>query len=298
MFSYFKILKHGKKGQIFPILIAATVILVIAAVISANLGKVSLSRLGCINGADAGATAGISDLTCGYNKTTTAHTIMKIVSIYALINFLVPLPIWCYPLRHMQFLIYDIFLKTVYSLADGVVQAYSSVARQDAYYYALINANIDDPYKEDGRRYPSPGESWSHWVNLKSHFNKWLNGLPKGWQDAGSLTYNWTDGSKLVTVTCGSSFPQKLQVETLEIWGLYYIPIIKFPVPIYHGNLYSGLQNPQASFNVKVERVYSQYEKGVGGFWSAFQPASQASASTVMTGGYAVFDGGFDFILH
>ena len=55
MFSYFTLLKKGKKGQIFPVLIVIAVILIIAALISANLGKVSLDRLSSIQGADAGA---------------------------------------------------------------------------------------------------------------------------------------------------------------------------------------------------------------------------------------------------
>ena len=311
MFSYFILLKKGKKGQIFPILIVIAVILIIAALISANLGKVSLDRLYCIQGADAGAIAGVSDFTCGYNKAHLAHIAMLAVSVVIQTYLAIPLCINCVQSRAAWALAAGMFNRRVYEWADAMVRGYSEAARKDAYYHAFINAGIDDKYKYDAGQYrdkPHLNETWEHWTSLKSAFSKWLNDLPDGWGNASSLTYRWTGqngpetGDKSVTVNCESSPPEDLGYQAWALIGIYcivitvsyvtfciYVPIPHPPIP-FHAFLHSPSQK---WVRITIQRNYQEETKNLG-FWSVRHPETQATARVRMTGSIS---SGFDFEL-
>ena len=59
--------RNRRKGQIAPFLIAVIVILLIALMVTVNLGKISLTRTATSNAADAGALAGASTMANGLN---------------------------------------------------------------------------------------------------------------------------------------------------------------------------------------------------------------------------------------
>ncbi len=318
MFSYFTLLKKGKKGQIFPVLIVIAVILIIVALITANLGKVSLDRLNCIQGADAGALAGISDFTCGYNKASWAHFSMELVSIAIQIYLLIPMGYTCYGLRSIWAFAAGLFNYNMYDWAYKVVRGYSEAVRKDAYYYALINAGIDDKYKWDPdesqyRDKPHPDESWEHWTNLKSAFSKWLNDLADGWEDASSLSYEWQNQSKQVTIDCESSPPEELGYQAWCLFGLYWTRVGKFcmllPWPHAPFPFYAWLEDPSERWvRITAERNYQIEEREVGGwtdtegvvhpgFWSVRHPDTSASARAEMTGSFWGGPDDFDFEL-
>lgn len=302
MFFLFNFLRKGRKGQIFPLLVAVIVILIIAALITANLGKVSLDRLSCIQAADAGALAGISDFTCGYNKASWAHWSMVPVSAAIQIYLLIPNDISCYGFRSIWALAAGFFNYNMYDWARSVVAGYSSAVRKDAYYYALINAGIDDRYKwdEDEGGYRNKlhlDETWEHWTGLKSAFSKWLNDFPDGWADASSLAYEWQNQSKQVTVSCESSSPQDLRYQPWCLIGLYLVRIyaVCVPVTLPHAPFpfYAWLKNPSTrQVAMTVTRTHQQEERDLG-FWKVGQPVTQASAKAKMTGSFG--DGTDDF---
>lgn len=331
MFSYFYFLKNSRKGQIFPILVAVAVILVIAALISANLGKVSMDRLHTMNAADAGALAGISDFTCAYNKAWIFNTVM--ISVYAAIQtyLLIPEPehsygcvyvkIWAYPTCWWG---HDSIAKiardvnnTFYHSWRAIVRGYSESVRKDAFYYALINAGIDDKFKwdPDEGRYrdkPHPGEDWHHWQGLKSRFSRWLEELPPGWDYNGidkdtrcylgvehftsSLSYQWDDGIrpvKSVTVTVTSPNADSGH-QRMVLIGMYQICVIIYgvevpiPIPIPHGRIYAWLYDPPRRYvRVRVERRNLAPPRELG-FWRVMQRNTTAEAEAEIIGGGTV----------
>jgi len=318
MFSCF-FLRKGKKGQIFPILIAIVVILIIAALITANLGKVSQERLYCIQAADAGVIAGASDYSCGYNKTAIINTMMPLVAVAVQTYLFIP-PIkciWCYPVDHLVVAAGRDFNHRLYDWANGVVRGYSEAVRKDAYYYAFINAGIDDKYRWDGSGYrdkPKEGESWQDWSNLESAFNHWLNETFVGsyWQDAPSITYKWQNGKEWVIVHCDSSSPEDLPCFKWWLFAIYWIPCpcppsgicppspcgyCALPGPLPHGPIHVHLMNPSKRWvRMRVEHHNQEEDKDLG-FWRVKQPVTEATAQARMTGGYSFFGGDFDLKL-
>jgi hypothetical protein len=297
MFSGGVIRLYSKKGQIFPLLITITVILTIAALISANLGKVSLDRLSCINAAEAGALAGVSDFICGYNKGRWAHIAMLITwgGIQAYLTW--PQFIWCYPYRAWWATIAKSLNQRLYFGIRPIVRGYSESARIDAYNFAFDNAGIDDKYRVDAGQYrdkPHPDEDWPHWTSLRSAFSEWQLGLRQGWAAQGSWTYNWHNGSKWIRVSCSSSPPQELGSRRIPLIGLYMLPppysfII---IPLWHGNIYAWLQNPSTRFvTMSVERGHQPAEQDLG-FWSVRHPNTNSSSTSTMRGGFTT---GFHF---
>ena len=326
MFSYFNLLKNGNKGQIFPLLIAVVAILVIVALISANLGKVSLDRVNTMNAADAGALAGISDFTCAYNKAWLPNLIMLLIYTGIQTWLLLPQPksaclkgIFacpaCWFSRDSIARIVRDVNRTLYYTWRGQVRGYSESARKDAFYYALINAGIDDKFKWDGIGYrdkPLPGESWSQWQSYDSAFNKWIKDLQPNWDfhdingnllpgdrldypDVTTyLTYTWHNGSKSVTVavTVPRADSSRLKLPLIGSYGLIIPPYVWlwwFSLP--HGDpgdyfrVFVSLLPPSHRYaRVKVERKNLTPAKDLG-FWRARQPNTIISeAQADMTG--------------
>lgn len=326
MFSYFNLLKNGNKGQIFPLLIAAAAILTIAALISANLGKVSLDRLNTMNAADAGALAGISDFTCAYNKAWVYNVVM--LPIYLVFQTWLLLPNspnctaactpfacpTCWFSRDSWARICRDVNRTAYYAWRGQVRGYSESARKDAFFYALINAGIDDKFKWDGTSFrdkPRAGESWSRWQSFDSAFNKWLKELPTNWDfvdsngvpfpgnrldhriQTSSLTYTWTDRSKSVTITVTTprADSSRLRLPLIGSYGAGVFPLCIPWFPIPHGDpgaggrVFVNLLSPDRRYvRVRVERRNLTPAKDLG-FWRARQPDTiVAEAEAEMTG--------------
>lgn len=298
MFIYSIGLKEGKKGQIFPILIVIVVILIIAALITANLGKVSLDRLYSINAADAGAIAGISDFTSGYNKASWANIAMLPVALAIQTYLLFPVCWYCWPYRHLWYVVANDFNDSLYEWARAMVEGYSYYVRKDAYYYAFINAGIDDKYKYDPNYYdpvtgnyrnrPLATETWEDWVRLDTAFSRWLNDLPDGWGNNSSLRYTWTNQSEWVTVYLDSSPYEELDSFRWFLFGIYLFPTIVcpccFPLPLPHGFIHAFLEEPsQRWVRVRVERSHQQQDEDLG-FWRVRRPTIEATAATEMEG--------------
>lgn len=285
------IFPRKNKGQVFPLLVTITVILIIAALISANLGKVSLDRLYCMNGADAGAVAGAADYTMGYNKAPKPDMAMVITWVAIQVFLAIPMVLPCIGPRGTFAAVAKTFNDIMYNYVKFVVLEYSKSAPRDAYYYAFINAGIDDRTKADGTDRPGPGVTWNSWINQKSRFGDWLNHISRdeNWADPSShtyYTYLWGDGSgRSVTVYVSSSGIEQLRYKTMPLIGLYwfFIPPI---IPWWHGNIKAWIKDPsrRRSVSVRVERSRANPEVSLG-FWKALHPATRASATAEMFGG-------------
>lgn len=310
MFSYMSRLRAGKKGQIFPVLIVIIVILIIAALISVNLSKVSGDRLSCITGADAGAIAGVSAYSRGYNKASYAHPIMLGVFIALQIYLIIPECWYCWFIRQAIAMVGINFNENLYEWAKAMVKGYSSAVRKDAYSFAFSNAGIDDSARWDPalnayRDKPYATEAWADWIKLEPAFSKWINDTcaNEGWENACSITYNWEEArwknKKSVTFyggSCNSSSPQDLGANTWLLLGLYLLDIEApcwFPMLIPHPPLIKiSLKNPSRRWvRMRVVRSYaaSEQEQNLG-FWSVRRPDTEATAEVKMSGSFGWFN--------
>lgn len=295
---------HRKnKGQVFPLLVTVTVILIIAALITANLGKVSMDRLYCMNGADAGAVAGAADYTMGYNRATKPDMAMVMVYVAIQVFLAIPMVLSCIGARGTFAAVAKTFNDIMYNIVKPYIEEYSKSAPRDAYSYAFMNAGIDDRTKEDGTDRPGPGVTWNSWINQKSRFGVWLNNISKdeNWANAGSYTYQWGDGSgKSVTVSVASSGIEQLRYQTMPLIGLYWfwIPPI---IPWWHGNIKAWIKDPSSTRRASVSVVRTRANQTVSlGFWDALHPSTRASATAEMFGGALGFIphiNGYDFRL-
>ncbi len=294
----FNILKYGKRGQIFPVLIAATVILVIAALISANLGKISIDRLYCINAADAGAIAWMADWNIGWQRAVPYQTAMAGIYL-ALQSFLnIPMHSNCYNARDKVASAARECNSMLSNAGIAVGDTYILAATGDAYYYAFLNAGIDDKAKEDGTDMPSSNSpaAWQEWINKKSAFNAWLTKISlnkPNWASIPSLTYKWGDGRKSVKVSCLSRNKLIKSVHVC-LFGAYY-DCCPPNCEVYlkgHGQMevnFGVACGPPPAVKITVTRTHLA-ETAPPAFWQVFQPVTQDSRTEVQ--GYGICPNG------
>jgi hypothetical protein len=247
----------------------------------------------------------------GYNKVTKYNVAM--VSVYLAIQGFLLVPMWlvCYAPRHTFATAAMLYNKLWFNAAKPVIQGYSESARRDAYFYAFINAGIDDRTKQDLSTEPncgpntSPSDCWFAWNNQKSYFDKWLNDRSnvETWADAGSYTYDYRDGSgRHVTVAVSGGGVVPLTSKGKILIGFYFIMIGPFWIPLFipHGRIDAWLNNPPGrSVGVTVSRIRDNPTVSVG-FWDALHPPTRASATGRMTGsslGFGFSVNGFDYAL-
>lgn len=176
------VMSNRKKGQIAPFLIAVIVILLIAVMVTVNLGKVSLTKTHTANAADAGALAGGSTMANGLNTIGDISDGMFADFITAQIS-LAMCPkcwkAWAIYGAHVasQLALYAFAWKTA---SDTLKQAKSS-AKQ----LAFSNAGIDETKPRQG------SETYEEWLKRKSNFEKWMerDGFESG-------AYRWEDKIK------------------------------------------------------------------------------------------------------
>lgn len=173
-----------KKGQITPFLIVVIVILLIATMITVNLGKVSMTRTHTANAADAGALAGASTMANGLNaiKDLSTTMFMETVTVQALLASCL-LPCWgaqALYWAHLAFQISQIALIQFKMIPD-TMDAADEAAKQ----LAFSNVGIDEA-KSRGA-----GETYDAWLKRKSNFEKWMD--DKGYK---SGFYAWHDTRK------------------------------------------------------------------------------------------------------
>lgn len=291
-FNAFMKARH-QQGQVAPLLIVIIVIMIIAALITANVGKVSLEKLGCMQGADAGALAGVSVICTSYNHASVLNMVMFMTFLFTMVYLIDPRPLWDWLTRQKFVLGVVAFTDTLYYAGQKIVEGSTDVAPKEAYHYAFVNAGIDDPYKYDrdsgAWRKNANGVSWSKWMSMKTAFEKWENELPHHWEKSGSLTYTWHDGSESVTVDVSVSGHPGVEGKWMIPFGLYEIPIVNWLLPLPHLPLlpeqwWIGFELTGSGGDVSVSVSHSVNRENDLGFWQVQSPSTSASASASISG--------------
>ncbi|MFA5157459.1 MAG: pilus assembly protein TadG-related protein [Candidatus Omnitrophota bacterium] len=143
-----------EKGQIFPFLIAVLVVILIAIMITVNLGQVGMLKVDTSNAADAGALAAASTLSgylLGFGlKSDFMEAHMITTEIWAVINFLVHCGDGPYGwivglvlalITHIAGMIKN-FIEYFIALTEGKM-AWGQ-AKKTAFQYAFQNAGVDE----------------------------------------------------------------------------------------------------------------------------------------------------------
>jgi hypothetical protein len=140
---------HYEKGQVFPFLIAVAVVIIIAAMITANLGQLSLYRTDVSNAADAAALAGASTLSgtllglglksdMMFGAAMIQMALIVAMIVMSALTLAITIPILAY---------FALLLKQWkdYSVAVGDANMGWANAAKSAIQYAFQNVGIDEP---------------------------------------------------------------------------------------------------------------------------------------------------------
>jgi hypothetical protein len=187
-----------KRGQITPFLIAVIAILLIAIMVTVNLGKISMTKTHTANAADAGALAGASTHTNTLNAIADRNSMMIANYLANQIAFLIPITMCMWGWRYAQYLAFIAMQATMFATAwDDGSTGYRE-ARNFARQLAFSNAAIDEAKPRN------PGESYEAWLQRKSRFEQWMDDKRYERNDNDPVTYSWEDGrggQNSVTVT-------------------------------------------------------------------------------------------------
>lgn len=190
--------KNKKKGQIAPFLIAVIVILLIALMVTVNLGKISLTKTSTANSADAGALAGASTMANGLNaiKDISAGMFADFIATQAALAM-------C-PKCWKAWVTYGAHVASqwaLYAYAWKVARDTLKEAKRASLQLAFSNAGIDEA------KPPRQGnETYEEWLKKKSGFEQWMEGggYASGiysWQDAQKYGQRASAGTNSVTVS-------------------------------------------------------------------------------------------------
>lgn len=187
-----KVFSHGKKAQIAPFLIAIIVVLIVAIMVTVNLGKVSLNKTHASNAADAGALAGATVYDQTLNNLAYRNAVMISSYLAEQVTFLIPMSICRESVRYAAWIAFCAAQAAEYALAwDTGVEGYED-ARDTARQFAFNNAGVDQtkPARTTDQTY----EDWLK--NNKSGFEQWMEDKNYATGDNGSVVYSWTDNVK------------------------------------------------------------------------------------------------------
>lgn len=193
--NYFR--KNKKKGQISPFLIAVIVILLIALMVTVNLGKVSLTKTNTANAADAGALAGASTMANGLNAIGDISDMMFADFLTTQIALVTCPTCWISAVIYAAHLASQIAL---YGYASKIAKDTLKEAKDASLRLAFSNVNIDEskPRQE--------GEAYEEWLQRDSRFTQWMDsgGYAAGiysWQDTRKYGQTASAGINSVSVT-------------------------------------------------------------------------------------------------
>ena len=211
-----------REGQIAPFLIAVIVVLIIALMVTVNIGKVGITKTNTANASDAGALAGSTTHANTLNALADTNTAMIAEYLATQILFSLPITV-CFELsRFIAHLAFMALQLTQYILAwqNGTkgYEAAESAAKQ----FAFSNAGIDEPKPR------LDGEAYETYLRRDSRFGQWMQS--EGY-DSGQ--YTWTDKNgqqNSVTVDVEApSFPGLLPMPGVLL-GIY-LDIIPICIP-------------------------------------------------------------------
>lgn len=176
-----------QRGQIAPLLIAIIVILLIAIMVTVNIGKLSLLKTGVSNAADAGALAGASAMATGlshgmgnigfYSDSMLADFASTQITLFTCPNCVTA---WVVYGAHVASQI------ALYALAASRAGDVLDEAEIAAKQMAFSNAGIDEAkQKQDG-------EAYEDYLKRKGPFEEWME--DKRYEDEN--TYSWEESLK------------------------------------------------------------------------------------------------------
>ncbi|MCK9603361.1 MAG: pilus assembly protein TadG-related protein [Candidatus Omnitrophica bacterium] len=218
---------YRREGQIAPLMIAVIVILIMAIMVTVNIGKVGLTKTHTANAADAGALAGSTMHANTLNSLADTNTAMIADYLSTEILFLLPLTICIRMMRYIAYLAFIAAQTTQYVLAwQNGADGYES-ARSAAYQFAFMNAGIDEAKPR------LSGESYEAYLKRESNFGQWMKG--EGYE---SGQYTWTDKNgkqNSFTVDVDApDFPGLIPMP-MVLTGLYLDIIWCIPPPVCPG---------------------------------------------------------------
>lgn len=173
---------YRRDGQIAPLMIAIIVILIMAIMVTVNIGKIGLTKTHTANAADAGALAGSTTHANTLNYLADINTQMIAEYLSTAVIFVIPAPIETETARYFAFWAFFIAQTAQFVLAwsngDQGYEDAESLAKQ----FAFMNAGIDEAKPR------LSGESYEAYLKRESNFGQWMK--DKGY-DSGQ--YSWTD---------------------------------------------------------------------------------------------------------
>lgn len=197
---------YRRDGQVAPFMIAVIVVLLMAIMVTVNIGKVGVTKTHTANAADAGALAGSAMHANTLNSL--AYTNTSMIAEYAATEILFVVSALI-ELEMPRFLTYWAFVVAQTSQfilawynADKAYKGASNAAKQ----FAFMNAGIDEPKKR------LPGESYQDYLNRDSNFGIWMKN--KGYE---SGYYSWADND-------GQENSFRVDVEAPDFPGLIPMP--------------------------------------------------------------------------
>ena len=169
-------------GQVAPFMIAIIVVLIMAIMVTVNIGKVSLTKTRTANAADAGALAGSTTHANTLNALADANTQMIADYLSMQIMFLIPFGICTAKFRYVAYLAFVAAQTTMFILAWNNANKGYQEAQSAAKQLAFMNAGIDEA------KVRLTGESYQDYLRRESPFGQWM--ANKGY-DSG--VYSWTN---------------------------------------------------------------------------------------------------------
>lgn len=175
------------RGQIAPFMIAIIVILLIAIMITVNIGKLSLLKTGVSNAADAGALAGASVMATGLSHGTGN---IGFYSDSMLADFAsTQITLFTCPNCATAWTVYGTHVASqaaLYALAAVRAGDVLDEAEIAAKQMAFSNSGIDEAKEME------EGETYEHYLKRKSPFEEWMEN--ETYKDEN--TYSWNESLK------------------------------------------------------------------------------------------------------
>jgi len=176
-----------RRGQIAPLLIAIIVILLIAIMVTVNIGKLSLLKTSVSNAADAGALAGASAMATGlsHGMGNIGFYSDSMLADWASTQIIL---VTC-PNCATAWIVYGTHVASqaaLYALAATRAGVVLDEAKNSALQMAFSNAGVDEAkIKEDG-------ETYEDYLKRKTPFEQWME--DKKYEDEN--TYSWEESLK------------------------------------------------------------------------------------------------------
>lgn len=197
-----------REGQIAPFMIAIIVVLIMALMVTVNIGKVGITKTNTANASDAGALAGSTTHANTLNALADTNTAMIAEYLAMQVMFLLPFTICIGWARYVAYLAFVAAQITQFILAWLDATKGYDEAEKLAKQLAFMNAGIDEPKSR------LDGESYEAYLQRDSRFGQWMK--DEGYE---SGYYSWTNKQ-------GRENSVRVDVDAPSFPGLLPMPMI------------------------------------------------------------------------